>query len=79
LFMSVIVLLFFGFLLYTLWLDPESRETLLILPAWFVILTLVYFLIIRRHPDHAERRARFKAKVDEEWKKAAAFRARQEA
>ena len=79
LFMSVIVLLFFGFLLYTLWLDPESRETLLILPAWFVILTLVYFLIIRRHPDHAERRARFKAKVDEEWKKAADFRARQKA
>lgn len=72
--MSGVVLLFFGFLLYTLWLDPASRETLVILPAWFVILSGVYFLIIRRNPAHAERRARFKARTEEEWKQAAQFK-----
>jgi D-serine/D-alanine/glycine transporter len=45
--MAYVLLLFFGFLLLTLALDPESRQAMLILPVWFLILAITYFTKIR--------------------------------
>ena len=63
-FMSVTVLMFFVFVLWALATDPKTQPAVLILPAWFLLLGLIYLTRIRTQPQHVIRRARHLEKVE---------------
>jgi D-serine/D-alanine/glycine transporter len=73
-FMAYVLLVFFGFLLVTLGLDPESRSAMLILPIWFIGLAITYFTQIRSTHEHRNRRVDHQAKIEDEALAATKFR-----
>ncbi len=64
-FMPWVVLAFFGFVLWALTTQPDTRTALLLTPLWFAVLGAGY-LVLRRNPGHAALRALHEAKVRQE-------------
>ncbi|MGD6980979.1 MULTISPECIES: D-serine/D-alanine/glycine transporter [Citricoccus] len=64
-FMPYVVLAFFGFIIWAMTTQADTRAALLVTPVWFLILGLGY-LKLRRNPEHAALRALHEAKVRQE-------------
>jgi D-serine/D-alanine/glycine transporter len=61
-----VVLLFFIIVLYALSLDTSTRIALYVLPGWFLLLWLGFFLKTHRDPFYAHTKKRFLEKVHQE-------------
>lgn len=61
--MPYIVLVFFAVVIYAVSLDATTRAALFILPAWFLILALIFFLKTHHNADHAQTQRIFREKV----------------
>ncbi|HRO31168.1 D-serine/D-alanine/glycine transporter [Citricoccus sp.] len=64
-FMPYVVLAFFGFIIWAMTTQADTRAALLVTPVWFLVLGLGY-LKLRRNPEHAALRALHEAKVRQE-------------
>ena len=70
-----VVLGFFGIVIYALTLDSSTLVALKVLPLWFALLSLGFYLKTRNDPFYKKTKARFKEKVAQE--KAAALQYKQ--
>ena len=64
--MCIAIMVFFGFVLWTLTTKEDTLKALAWTPLWFLFLTLAYVFIVRNRPAHRELRAEHKAKVARE-------------
>ena len=73
-FMPYVILAFFGVVIYALTLGDDTRTALYILPLWFALLAVLFWLQTRNSPEYALAVAKFRSKVVDEKRAAREFR-----